>query len=125
MIEVLVAITLAGIMITSIFSILMSINRMHQRSVAHYEISKIAQSVMEELNFAEVLEDKDFDEENYAIEITKEKIDAIKKGYRIRLKLQHVSLSTEYLLYGYVKDRDVIAREIYYEIPIEPWELLD
>ncbi|AOY77054.1 hypothetical protein CLFO_19560 [Clostridium formicaceticum] len=125
MIEVLIAIILSAVMVVSTASILGAINRIYKRSVLHYEISKIAQAVMEELYFTDALREEGFDTAEYTLEITKEKIQEEKEGYRVRVKLRHRSKTIDYILYSYTRDQVFIPQEAYREMPIEPWELLD
>lgn len=112
--------------------------RINQKSRNHYETSKIAQSIIEELSCDMVISNEgeihilsenlksgfQFNRSKYVVEVIGKMLASDFSKYLVRVSIREETYGDRYLVYALISRHESSTyNAIYYELIIEPWEI--
>lgn len=134
LIEVLIALMIIVTIVGSVITIFMEIIYIKNKSASYYDITKVAQSIMEDIKtFIIIIDGKEekvlpmemekrlnFVRDGYDSEVFIQRVHSDKGIYEVIVKVKDVAHDIESILYARIYDisQDSIYEKIYYELPI-------
>lgn len=135
------AFSIVCIFITVSYALIGQASTLSHKSRDYYQISKTAQSIIEELKCYRVISheeklevlDEDLEEgfhfsrNKYSIEMIGERLSDDTSLYLIKISITEEESETSYLLYSLInsKKQDSYYPDVYYELEIQDWEIYE